>query len=214
MHKTPPKAINEEIVVDPKKTIMSKTNKKGIIEYANEYFMEICGYDEFELIGQPHNIIRHPDMPKIIFKLMWEKLLKKENIHALIKNLTKDGKFYWVITTFEAKTDENGNIIALYAKRKAAPRAAIIIIEELYKKLISIEKVKGLEVSRKYFEGFLEEKNMDYDTFITSIVIQENSKENSKKNKKLVYDLIFKEYGTFHNFKKDLHTLINRKISF
>lgn len=64
---------------------MSKTNKKGVVEYANEYFMEISGYEEFELIGQPHNIIRHPDMPKVIFDLMWKKLLDKENIHALVK---------------------------------------------------------------------------------------------------------------------------------
>lgn len=75
--------------------------------------MQICGYEEFELIGQPHNIIRHPDMPKVIFDLVWKKLLNKENIHTLVKNLTKDGRFYWVITTFEVKTDKQGEITAV-----------------------------------------------------------------------------------------------------
>ena len=164
-----PQPLLEEIVLDPNKTIMSKTNKKGVIEYANEYFMEVCGYEEFELIGQPHNIIRHPDMPKVIFKLMWEKLLNKENIHAVVKNLAKDGRFYWVITDFEVRTNEEGEITALFARRKAAPRSTIAAVENLYRKLVTIEEAKNVEVSQKYFEGFLEEKGMTYNEYIENI---------------------------------------------
>lgn len=187
-----PQPILEEIVLDPAKTIMSKTNKKGVIEYANEYFMEVSGYEEFELIGQPHNIIRHPDMPKVIFKLMWEKLLNKENVHAVVKNLSKDGRFYWVITDFEVKTNDEGEISALFARRKAAPRATIAAVQNLYRKLVSIEEAKGVEFSQKYFEGFLEEKALDYEGYIESICDNTNfSNNDTQKEEKGLFSRIF-----------------------
>ena len=165
-----PTPIDKEISLDPSKTIMSKTDPRGIIEYANEYFMEICGYEEYELMGQPHNIIRHPDMPKVVFKLMWERLHKGENIHALVKNLAKDGRYYWVLTNFETKYDEEGSIVSHFARRKAAPKMAVMEIESLYKKLLLIEKNQGAEVSERYFYGLLEDKNVGYDEFILDIL--------------------------------------------
>ncbi|TPN85414.1 PAS domain-containing protein [Aquimarina algicola] len=171
-----PEPIDVEIVLDPKETIMSKTDPKGIIEYANDYFMQICGYEEHELIGQPHNVIRHPDMPKVIFKWLWQRLQAKENIHALVKNLAKDGRYYWVITDFEVKVDEVGDIVSLFARRKAPPRETIEKVSSLYKKLLSIEESRGVEVSEKYLVGFLEEKGMTYDEFIEDICLSEEKK--------------------------------------
>ncbi|AXT60653.1 PAS domain S-box protein [Aquimarina sp. AD10] len=171
-----PEPINAEIILDTKQTIMSKTNPKGIIEYANDYFMEISGYEEFELIGQPHNVIRHPDMPKVIFKWLWERLKEKKNINALVKNLAKDGRFYWVITDFEVKLDDNGEIKSFSARRKAPPRSTIEKISALYKKILSIEQARGVEIAEKYFVGFLEEKGMTYDEFIEDICLSETQK--------------------------------------
>ncbi len=165
-----PVATDREIKLDPSQVIMSKTDPKGIIEYANDYFMEICGYEEYELMGKPHNIIRHPDMPKIVFKLLWERLHKGENIHALVKNLAKDGRYYWVLTNFETKYDDEGNIISHYARRKAAPGNAIYQIEKLYKTLLAIEKNQSPETAEKYFYGLLEEKGMTYDQFILDLL--------------------------------------------
>ncbi len=165
-----PTPIDKEIKLDPTKVIMSKTDPKGIIEYANEYFMEISGYEEFELMGQPHNIIRHPDMPKVVFKVMWDRLHRGENIHALVKNLAKDGRYYWVLTNFETKYDDDNNIIAHYARRKAAPGNAVYQIEKLYNTLLSIEKNQNEEVAEKYFYGMLEEKRKSYDEFILSVL--------------------------------------------
>ena len=162
--------VGKEIKLDPSKTIMSKTDKKGIIEYANEYFMEISGYEEYELMGKPHNIIRHPDMPKVIFKELWVRLKKGENIHALVKNLTKNGDYYWVLTNFETKYDKEGEIISHYSRRKAAPGNAVYQIEKLYKTLLAIEKTQSVAVAEKYFVGMLEEKNMSYDEFIFDIL--------------------------------------------
>jgi len=165
-----PKPIDKEIKLDPSRIIMSKTDPKGVIEFANDYFMEICGYEEYELMGQPHNIIRHPDMPKIIFKLLWERLQEGKNIHALVKNLSKDGRYYWVVTNFETKYDELGNIVSHYARRKAAPGNAIYQVEKLYKTLLAIEKKQNIDIAERYFYGMLEEKRQGYDEFILEIL--------------------------------------------
>ena len=174
-----PTPIDREIKLDPSLIIMSKTDAKGIIEYANDYFMEVCGYEEYELMGKPHNIIRHPDMPKVVFKLLWERLHKGENIHALVKNLAKDGRFYWVLTSFETKYNDSGEIISHYARRKAAPENAIFSIEKLYKTLLAIEKNQTPEIAEKYFYGLLEEKGQTYDRFILEVLnVSESSLQN------------------------------------
>ena len=165
-----PEPIDHEIKLSPKRYIVSKTDPKGVIEYGNDYFVEISGYTEAELIGQPHSIIRHPDMPKIVFKMMWERIKKKENIMAVVKNLAKDGSYYWVVTEFESKSDPITNeIISYTAFRKAAPKKAVEAIEPIYKKLIEIEAAGGMEASEKYLRGFLEEKNVTYDELIDQI---------------------------------------------
>lgn len=165
-----PKPIEKEIKLDPSRVIMSKTDPKGIIEYANDYFMETCGYEEYELMGQPHNIIRHPDMPKVIFNLMWERLLEGKNIHALVKNLSKDGRYYWILTNFETNYNEKGAIVSHIAKRKAAPGNAIYQIEKLYKTIVAIERSKNPEMAEKYFYGLLEDRGQNYDEFILDIL--------------------------------------------
>ena len=174
-----PIPLDREVKLDPSKVIMSKTNPKGIIEYANDYFMDICGYEEYELMGQPHNVIRHPDMPKVVFKLMWERLHKGKNIYALVKNLAKDGRFYWVLTSFETKYNDQKEIISHYARRKAAPGNAVFQIEKLYKTLKAIEEKQSTETAEKYFYGLLEEKEIDYDTFILKILETSESNLNN-----------------------------------
>lgn len=84
----------KQIKISDVQPIVSRTNLKGIIEYVNSYFCEVSGYTRSELEGAPHNIIRHPDMPKVVFKLMWERLRNKEDIFAIVKNRTKDGDYY------------------------------------------------------------------------------------------------------------------------
>lgn len=185
---------NKEISVDPSRVIMSKTNAKGIIEYANDYFIEISGYEQHELMGRAHNIVRHPDMPKSIFKFLWDTIQKGENIHALVKNLAKDGRYYWVITNFETKYDDNGAIESYYSKRKAAPKEAVYEIEKLYNTLNSIERNQGMQVALNFFLGMLEEKGITYNQYVTEILgiseeeleqyFQESPEESSPENKK------------------------------
>lgn len=165
------KIIDEAIKLNSKKYIVSKTNTKGIITYGNDYFVEISKYSECQLIGQPHNIIRHPDMPKVIFKLIWENIQTKQSIMGIIKNLAKDGRYYWVVTEFTVQVDPlNNNISGYTAFRQSASNKQIVEIERLYKILLEIEKESGIENSEAYLYGFLEEKGVTYNQYINKII--------------------------------------------
>ncbi len=164
-----PVPLNIETELNPFKTIMSKTDRKGIIEFANNYFMEISEYKEWELMGQPHNVIRHPDMPKVIFKMLWDRLFAGQNIHAVVKNLTKSGKYYWVVTDFKIRYDDNGNIISFYSRRKAIPKKVKAFFEVFYLKLIDIERKEGIKASEAYINGYLEDIGKTYDAFILDL---------------------------------------------
>lgn len=166
---TKPTPTGKQIKLDPRKYIVSKTDSRGIITYGNEYFTKISGYKESELIGSPHNILRHPDMPKAIFHLMWKYLKNGRNIMAVVKNLSKNGDHYWVVTDFNIKRDHEGNVRYYLAFRQAAPKQVISEIEILYKKLLEIEKVHNMDASIAYLEGYLEEKRMNYDQFIEEL---------------------------------------------
>jgi len=157
---TKPTPIDEEIELDPKRYIVSETDAKGRITFANDYFMEVSGYTEEELIGEPHSIVRHPDMPRVVFKLLWETIKSGKNINAVVKNLAKDGRYYWIFTEFEIRKDtDTGEIIGYHASRKKISRHVIEIIAQLYAKLLEIEKSEGVEASEKYLIDFLKSKS-------------------------------------------------------
>jgi len=158
-----------EIKVNKHKMIVSKTDVKGKIIYGNEYFCELSGYKESELIGSPHNIIRHPDMPKAIFHLMWEHLKAGRNIMAVVKNMAKNGDYYWVTTDFDSIKDKYGYTQYYMAYRQAAQPHVVEEMEKLYQKLIVIEKRHDMKASIAYLEALLEEKNMNYDQFIEEL---------------------------------------------
>ncbi|MFT7003050.1 MAG: PAS domain S-box-containing protein [Sulfurimonas sp.] len=168
---THPIPTNHEIKLNSKRYIVSKTDASGIIEYGNDYFVEICGYSETELIGAPHSIVRHPDMPKIAFKLMWERIKRGKNFMAVVKNLAKNGSYYWVVTDFEPRIDPLTNeIISHTAFRKAAPQNAIDTMIPIYAKLLELEKVGGMKMSEKYLREFLEKNSTSYDDFVNDLV--------------------------------------------
>ncbi len=157
-----PTALDIEIELDPKRYIVSETDAKGKITYCNDYFMEVSGYNEEELIGKPHNIIRHPDMPKVIFKLLWETISAGKNINALVKNLAKDGRYYWIFTEFEIRKDtDTGEIIGYHAARKSISKHVIEIIADLYAELLQIEKDDSIKAAETYLVNFLKDKGDD-----------------------------------------------------
>jgi len=127
-----PIPINEEIELDPKRYIVSETDARGKITYVNDYFMEISGYLEDELIGQPHSVIRHPDMPKVAFKSLWDTIQKGEIWTGYVKNATKSGGYYWVYATVYPFETCDGSKGYLSCRRKPS-RAEIDEHDALYK---------------------------------------------------------------------------------
>jgi len=165
-----PLPIDEEIKLNPKKIVVSKTDIKGHILYANEYFCEVTGYEPNELIGKPHNIIRHPDMPRAIFYLMWRTIQSGGNITAIVKNLAKDGRYYWVSTDFENHRDVSGSINSYIAFRRPAPKKAVEEMEELYSIMLDIEREHGMKASLVYLQGFLDEKHTNYNEYMNDLI--------------------------------------------
>jgi len=150
-----PEPVNEEIELENNVYIESDTDLKGIITYVNDYFAEISRYSREELVGQPHSIVRHPDMPKVLFKILWERIQKGHNFIAAIKNLAKDGRYYWVFTDFEVLKDKEGHAIGYKASRKKISKHVTDILDPIYKKLVDIEKEGGMEASETYLTTLL-----------------------------------------------------------
>ena len=134
-HPTP---IDEEFQFTGR-VIISETDLKGIIVFANRKFCEISGYSADELVGQPHNIIRHPDMPKVAFAKMWETIQTGTTWRGLVKNLRKDGLYYWVETEISSVRNEHHETVGYIAARKPVSRANIEEVTIQYRKLIESE---------------------------------------------------------------------------
>ena len=149
--------------------IVSKTDLKGRITYTNKIFMDMAEYTEEELLGKPHSIIRHPDMPKAVFRYLWDTIEKKEEVFAFVINKTKDGNAYWVYANVTASLDDNGKLIGYYSVRRRPNPKALDIVIPLYKKMIEVEKSSGVDASFKVLTDILQEKGVGYDELIIAI---------------------------------------------
>ncbi len=134
-----PTPIDEEVTFEDvgvlNRPIISKTDLKGIITYVNTPFSKLAGYTKEELIGKPHNIVRHPDMPKAVFKDLWDTIERNEKWRGFVKNLRKDGKYYWVEAFIEPIFDENGNKIGYISARKPVSKEDKEKYEKIYKEM-------------------------------------------------------------------------------
>jgi PAS domain S-box-containing protein len=149
--------------------IVSKTDTKGRITYVNKIFIEISEYNEQELLSKAHSIIRHPDMPKSVFKLFWDMARNGEEIFAFVLNKTKNNNEYWVYANITPSYDNENNIIGYYSIRRMPNPSAITIIKSLYKSMLDIEKEQGIEGGINILTNLLNEKKVSYNEFIISI---------------------------------------------
>lgn len=164
----PTPTMNEKLLSE-EEFIVSKTNTKGKIIYGNKTFIKISGYAENELLGQPHNILRHPDMPAVVFKLLWDRLNSGEEIFAYVKNICKDGSYYWVHANVTVTKDTNSKVIDLHSVRRKPSKKAMDTIPNLYKKLLEEEKRSGLNGSMTMLTNILNEAGVSYDDFIFNL---------------------------------------------
>lgn len=167
-----PMPSGREVRIPPNELIVSKTDTRGVITYANPAFVRICGYSEEELLGHPHAIIRHPDMPRCVFRLLWETIQSGHEIFAFVVNLCKSGDHYWVFAHVTPDFDPVTNtIVGYHSSRRAVTPAARQTIEGLYAELLKTERSRngrtdGMRASGAQLDAILEERGVTYEQFI------------------------------------------------
>lgn len=153
--------------------IVSKTDPKGRITYGNRIFIEFSGYTEAELLGSQHNIIRHPDMPRGVFKFLWDTIQAKEECNAYVKNMAKDGSFYWVFANVIPDFGPEGEITGYTSVRRKPRAEAVRLLDGVYRTMLEIEKQAGprnaCAASLKYLTDLLAEKQVSYSEFILTL---------------------------------------------
>ena len=135
---TKPEPVDEEVPFDGG-VMITETDTAGIITYANRKFRELTGYSKEELIGSPHSINRHPDMPKVAFEGMWQTIKGGNYWEGLVKNMTSEGKYYLVEVWIKPKFDENNHIVGYIAGRKIPDRDRMNAALEQYKEMKAAE---------------------------------------------------------------------------
>lgn len=151
--------------------IVSKTDAQGRITYVNDVFLTVSGYDESEVMGQPHSIIRHPDMPRTVFKLLWDRIMAGKEIFAYVNNRAKCGDFYWVLAHITPSFDAHHQLIGYHSNRRSPRRDAVQKIAPLYSQLLQEEakhsdRKDGIAAGTKLLMNVLAQQGIEYEEFI------------------------------------------------
>ncbi|MBS2020310.1 MAG: PAS domain-containing protein [Deltaproteobacteria bacterium] len=154
--------------------IVSKTDTSGRITYANDVFLRIAGYTQAEVIGQPHSLIRHPDMPRCVFQLLWTTIASGKEIFAYVVNMAKNGDHYWVLAHVTPTFDGRGKIVGYHSNRRAPERSALAVIEPLYRQLLAEERLysaKAEQIARSsaLLDGVLQKRGIAYDELMFTL---------------------------------------------
>lgn len=160
---------------DENDIIVSKTNPKGHLTYVNRTFMAISDYSESELLGQPHSLIRHPDMPRAVFKLFWARLQEKREVFAYVKNMARNGDFYWVLAHATPSIGPSGELLGYHSNRRVPDRRVIgEVVVPFYRDMKRIEDAEpdrrvSLEQSWRQLNALLQQRGVDYDEFVLGL---------------------------------------------
>lgn len=155
--------------------IVSKTDLKGHLTYANDVFLRIAQYTEKECLGQPHSMIRHPDMPRSVFHLLWDTIQNGSEIFAYVVNRTKSGDHYWVLAHVTPSRDASGSIVGYHSNRRVPDKRVVTDhIVPLYKSLLAEEnrhssRKDGMHAAADMLSGLLGERGLQYDEFVTTL---------------------------------------------
>lgn len=171
----PPRPTGVERTFADDEIIVSKTDPKGRITYANSVFLRVSGFDEAAVVGRPHNLIRHPDMPRVIFKLAWDTIQSGEEIFAYINNLASDGAHYWVLAHLTPSRSREGGAVGYHSNRRSPGRGAVRTIDTLYARLRAEERrhdrpADAMKASGDLLETELAALAMTYDEYVWSLV--------------------------------------------
>ena len=131
--------VDEEYMFEEEGPMVSQTDTQGRIIYANKKFRQVSGYELDELVGVGHNIVRHPDMPRAVFSKMWDTIKSSQVFNGTIKNMRKDGRYYWVELEILPIKDEDGEILNFMAVARGASRKDIEENKELYERMLETQ---------------------------------------------------------------------------
>lgn len=160
---------NQELTFGDDEFIVSKTDLTGKITYGNALFIRMSGYSEEELLDKPHNILRHEDMPAVVFKLLWNRIKEGKEIFAYVKNKTKNGDYYWVFAHVTPSFDTNRKITNYHSVRRKPSSKALNVIKPLYSALLQKERNGGIQAAETALNQILKDKGLSYEQFILSI---------------------------------------------
>ncbi|BDW97224.1 transcriptional regulator [Thalassospira tepidiphila] len=169
------KLSGKELLLQPEEIIVTKTDKTGKMTYGNRTFYKFAGYNEKECIGQQHNIVRHPEMPRVVFKLAWETIQDGREIFAYVNNRSKNGDNYWVLAHMTPSRNADDEITGYHSNRRAPDKKIIDeMIIPLYEHLQKIEKSAaspkdGLDASYADLTKMLAEKKQTFNEFTLSL---------------------------------------------
>ena len=155
--------------------IVSKTDLKGRITYANDVFLRVSKFKQSELIGAPHSLIRHPDMPRCVFKLLWDTLQSRQEIFAYVVNLAKDGSHYWVFAHVTPTFDNDHKIISFHSNRRVPdPKVIKTAIAPLYAEVLREESMHrngkdALAAGYRRLIDFVASQKVSYDELIFAL---------------------------------------------
>lgn len=162
-----------ERLIGPDEYIISTADTTGRIISVNDVFVKYSGYSREELLNQQHNIIRHPDMPRAVFWLTWEALLAGEDFYGYVKNLGKDGSFYWVFSHILPEHDSSGEIVGYRSVRRAPRPEAVAAVAKLYDEMLAAERVAGAQASIPagiaVLGRFLGEQGLSYEQLVSRL---------------------------------------------
>ncbi len=154
--------------LEPDVTLVCKLTKDGIIKFINKHYADVTGFSEKDLIGESHEIIQHPKMPKIILEKTWDAIRNNKQVYLISKNITKNGEYFWTIADINSKIAE-GKTTAVFIRRKFLPLELKEEFSKLYEILYGIESSGGgSQVALKYLSGWLEDKGKSYQDYIIS----------------------------------------------
>jgi hypothetical protein len=131
--------------------IVSKTNLDGVIEYANATMLKVAGVNLVDIIGKEHNVSRHPDMPRSVFKMMWDTIKDGKDFYGYVKNLSSDGSFYWTFAFITPDFGKDGAVIGYHSERRAPNQKAVIEISSVYQRLREKEILLGIQEAIEWF---------------------------------------------------------------
>ncbi|OPX55322.1 aerotaxis receptor [Oceanospirillum multiglobuliferum] len=164
---------SQEILLEADDLIISKTDTRGHITYANRTFLRIADYQEEEVLNKPHNLIRHPDMPRGVFRFLWQELRKGHEFFGFVKNYTSGGDYYWVFANITPDFDASGHLKGYFSVRRRPSRAAIDTLIPIYNTMLEIESransQSAADHSLAYLVQLLESKSVSYDRFVMTL---------------------------------------------